>query len=312
MQKCNVCYEAAEHKLVSGITRDGGGAVYECRACGHIFQETNMTLEEIAEYNELEYTKNNKILEGSIKVADLFEEREKTIYKDIENLSPLLQPYMDLLDIGCGAGNLLCGVRDAVRSVSGVELSHEYVSFLKTKNISGYYGFIENIEFENRFDIVTSLNAIDHMPFPAEALKNIKKILKDDGLLYIEVPNMKEALKMYLPEQTRAGYDKFFWHKAHFSYFDEKRIVNLLEFCGFEVEKVMYRHQYGLYNFLHWFFIGGPQANFTGATKNQFFLGNSDFERRANAIFEKCSEQFVQAMQDTKSASIIICVARPK
>jgi ubiquinone/menaquinone biosynthesis C-methylase UbiE len=57
-------------------------------------------------------------------------------------------------------------------------------------------GKVENAPIpDNEYDVVTLLHIIEHFPDPIQALREVQRILKPGGLLFIETPNY---LKLYI------------------------------------------------------------------------------------------------------------------
>ena len=77
--------------------------------------------------------------------------------------------------------------------------------------INAQYGFFEKLDFDTKFDLIISINALDHMPYPMEILHKIYDSLEDDGKIYFELPNRNEALNFFLPEVNQKNFNTFFW-----------------------------------------------------------------------------------------------------
>jgi SAM-dependent methyltransferase len=91
-----------------------------------------------------------------------------------------------ILDIGCGVGNLLLEMRNwGYLNLTGIDPFIENdISYPSGINI-----FKQTInEHNNKHDFIMLNHSFEHMPEPNAALKDIYKILKDDGLLLIRIP----------------------------------------------------------------------------------------------------------------------------
>jgi 2-polyprenyl-3-methyl-5-hydroxy-6-metoxy-1,4-benzoquinol methylase len=91
-----------------------------------------------------------------------------------------------ILDIGCGVGNLLLEMRNwGYSNLTGID------PFIEKDILypSGVKIFKQTIsEHNDRHDFIMLHHSFEHMPDPHAALKDIHKILKDDGLLLIRIP----------------------------------------------------------------------------------------------------------------------------
>jgi 2-polyprenyl-3-methyl-5-hydroxy-6-metoxy-1,4-benzoquinol methylase len=141
------------------------------------------------------------------------------------------------LDIGCSVGVLLDAARQNGFEVKGVEFSTWASEFARQKGFDVITGGLAEAAYpEKSFDVVVMNHVLEHIPDPLQAMVEIKRILKDDGLLVIGVPNfgsymahlMKGKWFSLMPDQhiwqfTHDSLDKLL-QKAGFSevYFEAK------------------------------------------------------------------------------------------
>lgn len=119
-----------------------------------------------------------------LEVSDLVEKVIKN--KNRENFN--------LIDLGCGDGNLLFSLQKKellsnAEKIIGVDLSPLRIQNLK-ENIKGAIGIVSDVcnvkRLENEiFDVVISSQVIEHVYNDNELLKEIKRLLKSDGVAYI-------------------------------------------------------------------------------------------------------------------------------
>lgn len=115
------------------------------------------------------------------------------ILKDLK----LLDKNIDVLDIGSGMGYLVIGLSDYVNHVTGVEPDFslfeisEMNTFLSQKqNIELIYACGENTSIGNtKFDLIISKTVLEHVDDTGLCFSEFSRLLKDDGILHIEVPN---------------------------------------------------------------------------------------------------------------------------
>jgi SAM-dependent methyltransferase len=136
----------------------------------------------------------------------------------------------DLLDIGCGTGNFLAAARAAGYEVSGTELDRNAAGFAKEKlGLSRVFGltiegFAEKYPDE-KFDVVTFFEVLEHQAEPAEFLEKVKACLRPRGYVGLSVPNRERWL---------TGPDVFDYPPNHFLRWSAGALRNFLNARGFE------------------------------------------------------------------------------
>ncbi|MBA3414964.1 MAG: class I SAM-dependent methyltransferase, partial [Chloroflexia bacterium] len=95
-----------------------------------------------------------------------------------------------VLDIGCGNGDFLRFLKRRGWEVAGTDFSAEAAALARAKGIPVHRGDLASAAFPDRaFDVVTLWHVVEHLPHPHRELDEVERILRDDGLLVIEVPN---------------------------------------------------------------------------------------------------------------------------
>jgi len=104
---------------------------------------------------------------------------------------------LEVLDVGCGAGQFTFEIAKKVGSVVGVEPFKE--AYLKAiskkrklkfgKNITFQNIPIEKYDTEQKFDLVLCLTTLEHMPDANTSFNKIYELLKEGGKIYLTVPN---------------------------------------------------------------------------------------------------------------------------
>ncbi len=135
-----------------------------------------------------------------------------------------------ILDIGCAVGFLLDEARKAGFDIYGIELSKWAADYagnkLGIKTI--YQGMLRDAGYPaSHFDIIFLSDVIEHLVDPKSTLIEIRKILKPDGIICINTPDIDSLISKTL----RARW----WgvKNAHLYYFTRKTLHKMLDHAGF-------------------------------------------------------------------------------
>jgi len=118
-----------------------------------------------------------------------------------------------ILDVGAGTGDFLNTFEDKNWAKFAIEPSPKLQNTLFKKNIA----VLANLDDfdENSFDVITLWHSLEHISNLEQTLLSLKKVLKNDGVIFVAVPNYKSY---------DAKYYKNFWaawdvprHLWHFS-----------------------------------------------------------------------------------------------
>ena len=130
----------------------------------------------------------------------------------------------NLLDIGCGPPS--SSMKDGaflnyLGYGQGMDIEPRNINFKFT------LGNIEKIPFnDNTFDVVTASEVIEHIEHPMQALKEVHRILKPQGVFVMSTPNGNVLFKaMWGLWQVIFG---SMWKDTHLSEFDRKTWIKLI------------------------------------------------------------------------------------
>ncbi|NJE49565.1 methyltransferase domain-containing protein [Thermococcus sp. 9N3] len=119
-----------------------------------------------------------------------------------------------LLDAGCGSGRFAMYFRELGAEVHGIDISPRLVSLAKRRVQDGTFtlGSVTNIPYpENYFDIIISIEVLQHVPNIKLALKEFHRVLKPGGVIVIIDRNpisIMGALKPIFERLNRWMYKK--------------------------------------------------------------------------------------------------------
>ncbi|MCK4786126.1 MAG: class I SAM-dependent methyltransferase [Desulfobacteraceae bacterium] len=157
--------------------------VRHCLDCNLIFRQRKGSEEEIFEYyRDSYYGEWGEDQEGCVR---------ETIYLDALRFMEKHVNKGVLFDIGAGSGTLLALARDRGWKTAGQEISLESCRMAKEKR--GLELINENLRDMDwqvsRYDAITMVNVLDHLPDPWWVLGKVFNALRRGGIIYIRVPN---------------------------------------------------------------------------------------------------------------------------
>ena len=120
-----------------------------------------------------------------------------------------------LLDVGAGVGTLVAAAGRHGFTASGVEVSEWASRFAREeKGLDVRTGLLEDATLpDGHFDVVTINHVLEHVPQPAALLAEVGRILKDDGLLVIGVPNIGSIMaRLKGPKWASLRHEEHIWH----------------------------------------------------------------------------------------------------
>lgn len=145
---------------------------------------------------------------------------------------------LKVYELGCGDGLKLRTIKDVFKGnfnifEFGVDYSTDAVNNAKKNNLNVSLGGLDEFIKKDQCDIFIMSHILEHILDLKQALKIIYKILKDDGLLYIEVPGVKNL--QYFREYLYNYQD--YCTLAHTYNFSLETLTSVLNDNKFEVVK---------------------------------------------------------------------------
>lgn len=133
-----------------------------------------------------------------------------------------------LLDIGCSVGDFLHKAKHFF-SVEGVEVNPHTASVAE-KHFKIHRDYVVNLKLEPVYDVVTLNQILYGVPSPVDLLRDIAKILKKDGIVYINTPNSDSfAVQLY------GGQCNHLYGYTTQQVFNRCSLMKLAEQSGFKV-----------------------------------------------------------------------------
>lgn len=233
------------------IEKDGF-SVIDCEVCGFKHLDPIPSEEEMDDFYKNKYFTLIEKSERAPEIKRLTQNNssakaertwlEKTLYSDVNfhlcnHISK--QPRL-ICDIGCGTGDFLQYMTAHGWAGIGVEPNKKdsessSVSGLKIFHLTLEEFITSKPEYHKKFDVITLMNVLEHVPNPKKILEMVKILLNpQEGVICIRVPNDFNVLQKFA--QKTITLDA--WWVAipdHINYFSKDSLSRLLFSVGFKM-----------------------------------------------------------------------------
>jgi SAM-dependent methyltransferase len=233
---CIFCGESLTLYVLKNICRKGIICnVLECTDCQVAMTHPFPTDKEIDDlYSTGNYrtdvgTRFNPIVENLVYQATAVKRRRIEKYAKIGKL----------IDIGCGRGLFLDVMRRGGWDVVGLELNKQTASYGKrVYDLDIYAGKDVELSLESEnFDVVHFCGVLEHSKKPNVLLSEAYRILKNNGLLIVLLPDIR-SFEFKLGREYWLHLDLPF----HLFHFTEEGLIQILRKKGFKVKNIKRFH----------------------------------------------------------------------
>jgi 2-polyprenyl-3-methyl-5-hydroxy-6-metoxy-1,4-benzoquinol methylase len=191
----------------------------KCNQCHHIQIDQDMPQSFYEDYI-MTVSHSNKMNDFQKQQAAQFIARYNLVGKSV-------------LEVGCGDGNFLALLCCSGLKAIGNEPSKSFRELALAKGLQVDEHYITDA-YDNPngpFDAAVSREVMEHVPNPIRFLTNIRRQLKADGVILIEIPNGEKMLS------ELRYYDLF---PDHLSYFTRESLTAAMLISGFKNVEIFY------------------------------------------------------------------------
>ena len=208
-------------------TRDRRGeplVTVMCLDCGLMSHRRIPTDEELSRYYEFDYR------------ADYHGEKTpcprrvmrawRNGNRILRQLQPMVPESSHVLEVGAGLGCTVRQFQDAGYNAAGIDPGRDFTDYsINRIGANLTQQSLEDLSCPQKPDVILLVHVIEHMNHPDHSLRRIHQLLPEDGLLYVECPNLDA------PVARRSR----LFHFAHVYSFTPPTLRMLAELCGFEL-----------------------------------------------------------------------------
>lgn len=232
---CPVCGSPGRELLYTGLTdrvffcAPGKWDLYRCLDCESAFLDPRPTQNSIGKAYSAYFThEQDEVARNFLNILNIIKIKVKNGYLNVvhgTNFSPawvsagrLLKmiplPYKIaterilrflpkvrgvLVDIGCGNGNIICIAKELGWETWGIDPDPKAVEVAKSTGAKVFQSNLPDTGLpSDYFDVVILNHVIEHLHDPIASLKEIYRILKPGGMIWVATPNLKsEGLRRF-------------------------------------------------------------------------------------------------------------------
>lgn len=214
----------------------GGYQVLKCVGCGLVYVDPIPRKELLEKAYSAEYY--TPWLENQRR------ERIRMWKSRLETLNSFAGRKGKLLDVGCGEGLFLELASKVGWDITGTEISPFAVKYGKGRlDLNILQGELMDIGFPDKtFEAVTMWHVLEHTRNPIIVLKEIRRIIKDDGVLIMAVPNLNNIFSQWAYRLVKGKKMHLFDpldRELHLYHFTFETIRLALDKTGFRVGKIV-------------------------------------------------------------------------
>ena len=233
--------------------------LFECENCKTLFTNRNVNLSQLL--------KNYEIAEYDSNVEAKY--AAKTYVKNLQKALPKFKG--SILDIGAGDGAFLSAALGVLATSNlGIEPSIKAIAKNDDNRVNIKNIAIEDLETNEKFDLVTCFQTIEHLNNPREFITNIKRFIKPGGYFAISCHNRLSLTNKILGEKSPI------FDVEHLQVFSDQGIEKLFSGLNFKiVYSNKYRNKYPLSYWLKIAPVGEKIKDFVETKKKLFGLGIS-------------------------------------
>lgn len=234
---CRVCQGKA--KKVQEIKST---SIYLCKDCGSYFAWPVPTPTELSKMYE-ESTMNEDagaepLNEKGDVIVPFFKKKDIDLYKAI--LNKYRKKHKRIMDIGALWGIFLYGL-DNSYDKHAIEIWPPGIKLLKKHKVKVKVGTLETAKLDQKYDIITMFDVLEHVPDVDKALDKITAALPKGGLFMVSVPNA-HGLWPRILHGSRRHVKKETWDPLpfpfHLYYYSPKGITAAFKRHGLQVKEV--------------------------------------------------------------------------
>ncbi|MEK6303082.1 MAG: class I SAM-dependent methyltransferase [Acidobacteriota bacterium] len=221
---CPACTVASSEFVLEGYE---GIRLMRCGSCHLVFHNAFTDETELREYYDEYYDGEN------LAFSPITDRRFGELLRSFESY----RQSHNILDVGCGSGHFLKVAIEMRWTGYGTEIASSAFDQLSKLGIKSFCGKLESANYAAEFfDVVYCSEVIEHLPDPTALLREIARVVRPGGLLYLTTPNFNSLSRRLLGSKWRVI------GKEHICYFTPASLAGAIREAGFRKVAVKTRN----------------------------------------------------------------------
>lgn len=216
MGHCPICNRNTD-------SRRFGGRFFHCADCDfHFADAAALPPDSGAAYDTAYYQRTSGLLDRL---------QAALARREFNHILSILRGRKRVVDIGCGAGGMVVALEQSGVEAWGVDASSAAIVLAGKKADASRLrcGTLQAARFEaGFFDAAVAMHMLEHVAEPRAFVEEARRVLKEDGILVLRVPNIA-SLEARLAGERWLHFD-YPYHVTHYS---PRAVTRLLRACGF-------------------------------------------------------------------------------
>lgn len=282
---CLLCNKKTNEIIATKIRGGENRNVYYCKKCELGILDDEKNEEELKKFYSKEYRKKFKPkINEKTNPQELFDTYSPFQHNRVNLIKKHLRKNVRLLEIGCSSGMFLYQIKKYVKEIVGIDYDLESAKFASKKcKCQIFTDEIEKTVLEKKsFDVICAFQTIEHVNNPRDFLSSIVQYLKPGGVIYLEAPNLSDAL---VHVYNLPYHHSFYFHPAHLWYFTNKSLKNLTQKAGLR-GNIYFSQDYNFLNHMNWIINDSPQKNCFPGLSLPSFPTRDNIDTRTRKILD--------------------------
>lgn len=226
-ERCDLAAFAHTYKLENELPSQID--VFRCKACDLSYQYPQVSPDLLRRwYSSSHYRFSRFIHDGSPTLPDVLQHTVSLVESHA-------RPGARSFEIGCGDGTLIHALRSCGFSADGCDINPSAIAECHAKGIAPrelYFTEESNWnELHGVYDAIVMIDVFEHFANPVDILIAVRKLLREDGVIILEVPHVNSLFSRMLRHKWWYGFE-------HFCYYSETAMHRLAGASGLKVREL--------------------------------------------------------------------------